>query len=155
MDCFCCCNDTSVSWKPFPWHKIYIKWFAQFFGRRHFASNYVPTHYCVSISIQCSYSAFTSWVLFRSLNAFLKLFLYDVPLKRGLAPFRLLSELLAKGVSLTPGMDKYGRWNGRFLVWYGMEDFMYGMELHGRFCLLWKIFIPFHSMPCWKHTRNS
>jgi len=31
--------------------------------------------------------------------------------------------------------------------WYGMEDFRYGMELYRRFCLLWKIYIPFHSMP--------
>jgi len=30
----------------------------------------------------------------------------------------------------------------------GMEDFRYGMELYGKFCLLWKIYIPFHSMPC-------
>jgi len=31
--------------------------------------------------------------------------------------------------------------------WYGMEDFRYGMELYGTFCLLWKIYIPFYSMP--------
>jgi len=43
-------------------------------------------------------------------------------------------------------MEKYGKWNGRFLVWYGMEDFRYGMELYGRFCLLWKM-EDLHSIP--------
>jgi len=51
---------TQVSVERLQWRKLYIKWFVQFFGRRHFASNYVATHLCVSISIQCSYSAFTS-----------------------------------------------------------------------------------------------
>jgi len=43
-------------------------------------------------------------------------------------------------------MEKYGRWNGRFLVWYGMEDFRYGMEFYGRICLLWKM-EDLHSIP--------
>jgi len=37
--------------------------------------------------------------------------------------------------------------------WHGMEDFRYGMELYGRFFLLWKLedlySIPSHSMPWW------
>jgi len=31
-------------------------------------------------------------------------------------------------------------WNGRFQLWNGMENFAcYG---------IWKIYVPFHSMPC-------
>jgi len=48
-------------------------------------------------------------------------------------------------------MEKYGRWNGKYLVWYGMEWKISGMEwncmedfaYYGRL----KICIPFHSMP--------
>jgi len=40
-------------------------------------------------------------------------------------------SFIIRGVSigrLTLGMDKYGRWNGRFLVWNGIEDIRYGTE---------------------------
>jgi len=48
-------------------------------------------------------------------------------------------------------MEKYGRWNGRFLVWNGIVWKIFGMEwncmkdfaCYGR----WKIYIPFHRMP--------
>jgi len=34
--------------------------------------------------------------------------------------------------------------------WYGMEDFRYGMHCMEYFACYgrWKIYIPFHSMPC-------
>jgi len=107
----------------------------------------------LSISIQCSYSAFTSWV-FSVHHAFLlKSFLYNVRLNCGLAPFRLFSEVLVQGVSLTLGMKKYGRWNGRFLICNGRFQLWYG-----KFCLLWNMedlaYVPFHSMP-WHRCRKG
>jgi len=59
--------------------------------------------------------------------------------------------VLVQGVGLTLDMKKYERWNGKFLVWNGMEWMISVMEWYGMEKLacygIRKIYVPFHSMP--------